>query len=420
MHPNRDRAIPFGYAVDTQTAPSHGAQPWEQSLMHRRPRRGLGEPGSFVLVASDPHVIAAARAAARRMHGAPQVLLASGAEALSRLVGPGDAPRHLVVQGGAMDGAEALLSAARDRFSGTQVVVVTRPGESAPSGLNGVPAEAERLADALAGLPAATPMPVCDWQALAAGLQRGEITVRFQPMVRLADRRPVMVEALARWEHPGAALPAGAFVPLAEQAGLADQLTFAVARRAIADLAAIRGSSGMRMSFNVPLAVLARADLPGALLRLLARHGLPASVLLLELTESTEVRDLAVLRRALARLQRAGLGVLLDDFSLDDRRRRLLHLPFAGVKLDRSLVAALPMDRRARAEVERVVREVRAQGGAVVAEGVTDPLLWRIAASLGCDLAQGFGVGRPLQPGTLRAWMAAWSRAGDQPPWASA
>lgn len=382
--------------------------------MHRRPRRGPGDSGGLLLVASDPLVIAAAHDAARRLHGAPPVQLASGPEALSRMVGPGKAPLHLVLDGEATRDAAALLSAARDRFSGTGVVVVTRPGDAAPDGLRTSPAEAGPLAHALSRADLPGELPASDVAALAAGLDRGEITVRFQPIVRLSDRRPVLVEALARWERPSAALPPGAFIAMAESGGLAARLTLAVARRAITDLAAVRGHSGIRLSFNVPLAVLLRPDLPAWLTPVLAATGLTPADLLLELTESTEVRDIALLRRALARLRKAGLGVLLDDYALDDPRRELLALPFAGVKLDRALVAALPAERRARAEVERLVRAVRAHGGAVVAEGVTDPRLWRAAASAGCHLAQGFGVGRPLPPNTLSAWFAAWRAAGDR------
>jgi len=144
---------------------------------------------------------------------------------------------------------------------------------------------------------------------------------------------------------------------------------------------------------------------------IVAETGFRRSELLIELTESTEVRDTALLRRALERLGRADFRVLLDDLGLDDARRVLLDLPFAGVKLDRSLVACLPAERRARGLVERLARQARRRGGAVIAEGVTDPLLWRLTSSTGCNLAQGFGVGRPLPPEALPAWIAAWSGA---------
>lgn len=363
----------------------------------------------MLLLASDPLVIAATRDAVRRMDRPPPVLVATSAEALSHMVGPGRAPRHLVVESGA--GSPALLSTARDPFNHTDLIVVTRPGQQPPADPRQVPAEGALLAAALsADAPGMAPQ-ASDAAALAAGLARGEITVRFQPMVRLTDRRPVMVEALARWERPGLALGANAFIPLAEQAGLSPQLTFAVARRAMADLVAQRGGRRIRLSFNLPLSELLKPDLPHWLQRMAAEAGLAPSEILLELTESTPVRDRALLRRALNRLRQAGLGVLLDDLALDDGRRRLLDLPFAGVKLDRGLVIAMPEERRARAEVERIVRHARRHNMMVIAEGVTDTRIWHAVAAAGCDLAQGFGVGRPLPPAALPAWIAAWGAA---------
>jgi EAL domain-containing protein (putative c-di-GMP-specific phosphodiesterase class I) len=140
--------------------------------------------------------------------------------------------------------------------------------------------------------------------------------------------------------------------------------------------------------------------------------GLSPHDLLLELTESAEVRDTALLRRALHRLALGGFGVMLDDLGLDDGRSGLLALPFAGVKLDRKLVQAMPESRRARAEVERIVQFARRRNMVVIAEGVTDSRTWRAVAAAGCDLAQGFGVGRPLPPPAVPAWMSAWRAAG--------
>ena len=379
--------------------------------MLRRPRRATTEAGTVLLVASDPLVIAATRDAARRMACPPQVLVATDAEALSHLVGPGVAPRHLVLEGGAETSpSAALMSAVRDPFSGTGVVIVNSTGQFAAHalGLPAVAAEGASVAAALVGGDAPGKLPASDVAALSAGLGRGEITVRFQPMVRLADRQPVLVEALARWERPSAALRADDFIPMAERAGLATQLTRAVARRALQEMAALAPKRRLRMSFNVPLAVLLEPGLANWLGLEVAAAGLTTNQLLVELTETTEVRDTALLRRALHRLGRAGFGVLLDDLGLDDERRDLLRLPFAGVKLDRKLVLAMPYQRRARGEVERIVALARRRNRVVIAEGVADTLTWRAAAAAGCDIAQGFGVGRPLPPPALPAWSAAW------------
>ena len=377
-------------------------------------RRALAEPGAVLLVASHPLVISVTRAAMRRMAAPPPILLASDAEALAHLLGPGAAPSLLVVEEGRgrSDGPrQALLSAARDRFSRTGIVLVAPPDQEMPRDSVAVPAEIDRLAAIFSAGGTPGEMPVSDVAALAAGLRRDEITVRFQPIVRLTDRRLVMVEALARWERPAAALGAGDFVPMAERAGLAELLTMAVAQRALAELAALPGRPALRLSFNVPLAVLLKPSLPAWLGPAAAAAGLEPANLLLELTEGTEVRDTSQLRRALRRLGRAGFGVLLDDLGLDDDRRDLLSLPFAGVKLDRGLVQAMPHDRRARAEVQRIVRRARRDGMVVIAEGVVDQRGWRAAAAAGCDLAQGFGVARPLPSAALMGWASAWTTA---------
>jgi EAL domain-containing protein (putative c-di-GMP-specific phosphodiesterase class I) len=233
-------------------------------------------------------------------------------------------------------------------------------------------------------------------------------------MVRIGDRRLAMLEALARWESPSAALGPEAFVPMAERAGLGTRLTQAVAWAALAQFARLPRRRGLRLSLNMPLPVLLDPAAPAWLGRCIAECGLAPRDLLLELTESTEVRDRAALRAALLRLRRAGLGVLLDDLGLDDPRAALLTLPFAGVKLDRALVGALPRLRRARAQAGAATRQARAAGMTVIAEGVTGAPLWRAVAALGCDLAQGYGVGRPLPGAALSAWASAWSAAGRQ------
>jgi EAL domain-containing protein (putative c-di-GMP-specific phosphodiesterase class I) len=247
------------------------------------------------------------------------------------------------------------------------------------------------------------------------GMSRGEITVRFQPIVSLTDRRLLLLEALARWERPDAALGAAAFVGMAERAGLAAQLAAAVASRGLSELAALPSRRHVRLTFNVPLAVLLQPDLPRWLAASVRSAGLGPRDLLVELTESMTVTDTTQLRRALRRLQSAGFGVLLDDLALYDRRAYLLDLPFAGVKLDRGLMNSVPTCFRARAEVRHIVRRAHAAGMFVVAEGVADPQLWRAALATGCDMAQGFGVGRPLSAAALPAWRTAWRAAMLEP-----
>ena len=134
--------------------------------------------------------------------------------------------------------------------------------------------------------------------------------------------------------------------------------------------------------------------------------------LAIELTETTPVRDGGALRRALLRLRRAGHDVVIDDLGLQDERSWLLDLPFTGVKLDRSLVLALPNSARARRELGGIVRRARRGGLRVTAEGISSALLWRTAGSLGVDEMQGFAIGRPMLAEGLPAWASHWPATG--------
>jgi EAL domain-containing protein (putative c-di-GMP-specific phosphodiesterase class I) len=128
----------------------------------------------------------------------------------------------------------------------------------------------------------------------------------------------------------------------------------------------------------------------------------------LELTETTPALDRPALRRALLRLRGAGHRVLLDDVALGDGREALHALPFSGLKLDRSLVEALPRQGHVRREVHCLVRRAEARGQVVIAEGVSGRRLWSAVQALGVGFAQGFGVGRPLPAAALPSWAASW------------
>jgi EAL domain-containing protein (putative c-di-GMP-specific phosphodiesterase class I) len=126
------------------------------------------------------------------------------------------------------------------------------------------------------------------------------------------------------------------------------------------------------------------------------------------MTETAPVLDRPALRRALERLRNAGIAVLIDDMGLDEDRTDLIALPFAGIKLDRHLVTAMPSRRRARAEVQKLVRMAHAAGMSVTAEGVSNACLWRAVAAAGVDNAQGYAIARPLPAAALHAWKGAW------------
>lgn len=247
-------------------------------------------------------------------------------------------------------------------------------------------------------------------EVLRRGMEQGEISVRYQPVVRLTDRRPVLVEALARWQSAGQAVAPAEFVPLAEAAGLVGELLAIVTRTAIADLGPLWPRLRLGVTINLPLALLLRPELAAWLDRARAHSALTASQVALELTESEPVRDMGGLRRALGRLRGAGYLVLLDDIAPDDARARLYALPFAGLKLDRSVVARLPRSAATRQAVRRLVLASGRRGQMLIAEGVSEPAHWTALRALGVHAAQGFAVGPPIPAAQLAGWSAGWRR----------
>ena len=232
---------------------------------------------------------------------------------------------------------------------------------------------------------------------LRAALSRRALLLRYQPIIRLRNGHIAALEGLVRWPSPDGLMQAGAFVPLAEKLGLALDLTHAVLERVAHDWQQTPSPKG-GLAVNMPLSVLMLPEMPARLAATLRQHGKRRGPLLLELTETEAIRDLSRLRRVMLRLKRLGIPVLLDDVTLGDYRWRLAGLPFAGIKLDRSLVEALPRQMRARHFLRRIMTDSDAKGRYVIAEGVSTPLLHRTTRGLGVDFAQGFLLGQPEPP----------------------
>ena len=239
------------------------------------------------------------------------------------------------------------------------------------------------------------------------------IETRYQPIVRLADRKPVAVEVLARMNHPirGTLLP-HLFVPQMEDAGLAPALTEAVTRRAFADMTnRSLLPYGLEIALNFPLDVLL---VPQAMVLLDAQRriaGIEAKQVIIELTESRPVEDVVGLRRAIERLRAAGYGVVIDDIQPEvPQLQALLELPFTGVKLDKDLVLLLADDAGLRNFILDIVDVAKSRGLTVTAEGVENLASWYRLAGLGVDMAQGFLIARPLLAVAVPVWLRRWSK----------
>jgi EAL domain-containing protein (putative c-di-GMP-specific phosphodiesterase class I) len=252
---------------------------------------------------------------------------------------------------------------------------------------------------------------VMDLAELRAALGGTMIENRYQPIVGMADRRVIGLEALARLNHPqrGTLMP-DRFVPQIEDAGLGAELTDLVSARAFADMVEpwLVGH-GIRMSVNFPLDVLLE---DAALQRLEAQRaacGVPAGRIVIELTESRPVEDFPVLRRSLERLRALGYGAAIDDAGpAVPRLKELLDLPFTSLKLDKALVTDMTASAAAHDSVAATIEQGKRCGLTVVAEGVESVAVWDRMRTLGVDEAQGFLVARPLPLAAVPMWSEDW------------
>jgi diguanylate cyclase (GGDEF)-like protein len=245
-------------------------------------------------------------------------------------------------------------------------------------------------------------------EELRTALDRGELRVYLQPQVDLASGTVAGTEALVRWQHPtrGLLCP-GDLLPAAEQAGLMRQLTDTVLELALTAAARWWPAYQVPVSVNLSAANVTDLDLPAKVADALARHRLPPEALTLELVEDTLMADPERGRTVLGDLRRLGVRTSIDDYGTGySSLAYLRHLPADELKLDRSLTADVDRDPRAAAIVKHTVALAHDLGLRLVAEGVEDAVTGHVLARLGCDVAQGFAIARPLPEEEFLGWLA--------------
>jgi len=252
--------------------------------------------------------------------------------------------------------------------------------------------------------------------ALRDAIERGELTLHYQPQVDLASGHVCSVEALVRWPHPVHGLiPPDQFIPLAEQTGLIAPLTDWVLADAIRQGRAWQ-RAGLLLGVSVNLSMWNLHDpaLPDRVAALLHTHGLAPAWLRLELTESALMADTDRSMDVLARLAALGVHLAVDDFGSGySSLAYLKKLPVDELKIDKGFVREMATDETDRAIVASTVGMGHALGLRVVAEGIEDQATWELLAGMGCDVAQGYYVARPLPPDALVRWLreAPWAVA---------
>jgi diguanylate cyclase (GGDEF)-like protein len=234
---------------------------------------------------------------------------------------------------------------------------------------------------------------------LPAAIEADLLTIVFQPKVSFAQRRIVSAEVLTRWTHPTLGpIPPPQFIDVAEQIGASGLLSRWVLRRALRELARL-GEDGFEIDIAVNLSAPDITDptLPDYILSELAQHGIAASRLILEITESAFMRDAGAASRHMEQLRVAGVRFSIDDFGTGySSLSQLQKLPVDELKIDRSFIVAADQDPDNRAVVSTIIELGHSLGLKIVAEGVETEAHWRWLAELGCDLAQGYLISKPV------------------------
>jgi diguanylate cyclase (GGDEF)-like protein len=291
-------------------------------------------------------------------------------------------PRDATAVDGLMQRADVAMYLAKERHSGVEAYVARSDRNS--------PARLSLLGD------------------LRRGIDEGEFELHYQPKIFLADGRTAGFEALVRWRHPSRGLlPPQAFIPLVAQSFLMRDLTAHVLETALNQVRLWRQRGlPVQISVNVSARDLLDGGFAGTIEHGLASCGLPPEVLLLEVSERALTSEPAAAEAVAARLASIGVPISLDDFATGRASLgRLRGLPVSEIKIDSSFIGTLPGSTADGLIVKALVDLARALGIRSVAKGVESPEAATALRAMGCDMAQGWHFGRPLNVASATAWL---------------
>lgn len=234
---------------------------------------------------------------------------------------------------------------------------------------------------------------------LDQAIDQGEVWLAYQPQLDIKTGRIIGAEALARWTHPlkGPISPSE-FIAAAEANGRMGKLTDFVLDRAISSGAAInRRGIEFQVAVNLSARMLVDRDLLTRVETMLAAHGLPPSRLTLELTETASLQDAESGLATLSAIRELGVRIAIDDYGTGlSTLEYLKKIPASEIKIDQSFVKSMRVNRSDLIMVQSTIALAHSLDRSVVAEGVEDQQCLEDLRQLGCDVAQGFAIGRPM------------------------
>jgi EAL domain-containing protein (putative c-di-GMP-specific phosphodiesterase class I) len=259
--------------------------------------------------------------------------------------------------------------------------------------------------------PDATQQQAALWKfetELQHAVQHNELEVYFQPKIEIKDRCVCGVEALVRWRtQSGRFVPAADFIPLAERSGSIVAITWLVFDRIVERLQDWHSvNAPFSIAVNVPPQVLAHPEFIGRLKDLKAVLDALSFGLTIELTEDSLVQGDDASLACLERIRKLGVDLSIDDFGKGySSLTYLKQIPATEIKIDKRFIGTIAVDQKDQHIVQTVIALAHALNMRVVAEGVDSAEALAVIAQLGCEMAQGFFIARPMRGDLIPDWI---------------
>ncbi|QEX17788.1 diguanylate phosphodiesterase [Hypericibacter terrae] len=249
---------------------------------------------------------------------------------------------------------------------------------------------------------------------LEEAVEREELDLHYQPYLDLQSRRIIGAEALVRWQHPQRGpIPPSAFIPMAEKSALIGKVTDLVLAKAVAQAARWNDRlAPLDISINLSARSIQDVTFPEQILRLCRQHSLNPARIVFEITETAAMQDPVMLMDVLTRLRLKGIRLSIDDFGTGySSLAQLRRLPFSELKIDLSFVSTMMASRDSEIIVKTIIDMARNLGLRTVAEGVETPTILERLGELGCNVAQGYLIGRPMTAPQIPSFLGNYAAA---------
>jgi EAL domain-containing protein (putative c-di-GMP-specific phosphodiesterase class I)/CheY-like chemotaxis protein len=242
---------------------------------------------------------------------------------------------------------------------------------------------------------------------LQRAIAREEIVMAYQPKIKCTSGEFAGFEALVRWQHPTKGIiPPAHFIPVAEEIGLIDGLTTTIFGQSCEWFSKHFSQSSIKLSLNLSAKSLGDLKLADEISALCRRFGIAPERIVIELTETSAMVDPLLSLDLIIRLRMKGFCISIDDFGTGySSIVQLVRLPFSEIKVDKSFVITSQQSIESRAVINSIIELGHSLGMVVTAEGVEDLATQKYLTDHGCDLAQGYFIGRPMWGEDALVWV---------------